>query len=220
MFAAILSWSCAASAEIINGTTYLDGVTVSGYSSQVNDVGWGLRAADNTINGSGLTAGTGVHNAATTDMWMIIGDANTNAGIGYDGISPDRAGQAGESYIIYDLGAQYDLTGIHVWNHGESPQIYGVDLVNIAASADLTFGSGTSFNLTIAPATNNTGEDVAFTASGVRYVRFDIQSNHGGAWNLTGLSEVRFETPVVPEPATLCLMGLGAIGFIVRRKRR
>ena len=56
-------------------------------------------------------------------------------------------------------------------------------------------------------------------ASDARVVRFDIQSNYGDS--LTGLSEVRFDGTVIPEPSTLAFaLVIGGLGLTMRRRRQ
>lgn len=203
-------------ADNINGVTYLDGVTVHSFSSEINWPGvLGYRAAANTINRSGLNLATGVHNGTAVDEWMTRG----TMGWAGNGISPDYITVAAtDSFIIYDLGATVNLARIHVWNFDEgadhSGNIYGVQNVNIAASPDLTFGAGT--DMVFAKETTSLGADYAFTASGVRYVRFNASSNHGGGGNLTGLAEVAFQ---IPEPGSLTMLGLLGGTLLLRRWR-
>ena len=74
------------------------------------------------------------------------------------------------------------------------------------------------------------GEDIALNATGVQYVKFDINSNQcsSGVWTCdgsppnpdtdwyVGLSEVQFTG--VPEPATITMLGLGCLGLLRKRK--
>ncbi|MCX6872843.1 MAG: hypothetical protein NTW21_03400 [Verrucomicrobia bacterium] len=121
--------------EVINGVTYLDGVTVNSFSSEANQAGIGYRAAANTIGVSGLNTATGVHGSTATTMWMTRGSVFTGNGPRYPDTLPG-------AYIVFDLGAPYDLRSIHVWNFCEGlPDPYAVNRVNIAASATTTFGA-------------------------------------------------------------------------------
>ncbi len=58
------------------------------------------------------------------------------------------------------------------------------------------------------------GSDYAIAGAG-RYVRFTNLTDYGDP-DYMGLSEIRF---VVPEPASLSLIGVAAIGLLSRKRR-
>ncbi|MCX6872844.1 MAG: autotransporter-associated beta strand repeat-containing protein [Verrucomicrobia bacterium] len=172
--------------EVINGVTYLDGVTVNSFSSEANLGEATLRSAANTVSDIGLTASTGEHDSTAIHMWMTRGSIFGGNGPRYPDTLPG-------AYIVFDLGAPYDLGSIHVWNFCEGlPDPYAVNSVNIAASATTTFGAGTTTTFT-QETSARTGFDYAFAATEVRYVKFTIQSNYTGGYNLAGLAKVRFQ---------------------------
>lgn len=225
--AAALSLANFAQGETINGVSYLDGVSINAYSSYLTE--YGQRAPANTVNGSGLTAATGMHDVTETDMWMTVG----NNGWNWSGVGPRQPDTLPGAYIIYDLGSLYNLTDIHVWNWNahDDDVGYGVKGVLISASATTTFGTGAAYTFAKASgAANYMGADYAFSASGVRYVKFEIQSNYSADHpaipseiiDLAGLAEVRFQGTTIPEPSTLAIMAGGLLGLIAYawRKRR
>lgn len=196
---ACLAMSLAARGEAVNGTAYMDGVTVHSFSSEVNRAdGIGYRAAANTINGRGLDVLTGVHDRLATNEWMTVGE------IAWTANGPRQPDPLPGAYIVYDLGRSRDLSSVHVWNFDEGAthvgNQYGVQGVNIAASATTNFGAGSSY--TFAREATNLGDDYAFGAKGVRYVKLTLQSNYGGLLSLVGLAEVRFrESPALADAA-------------------
>lgn len=132
--------------------------------------------------------------------------------------------------IVFNLGADYMLTGMWLWNYRESgPDVRnrGLDSVTVEFSTDNLNWSDSQV-LTPSRAENSFGyaQSLAFTDTSTdlyRYVRFSSMSNFGTAINnnFLGFNEVRF-TAAVPEPATYGLLGAGALAaaaFVRRRKR-
>ena len=166
------------------------------------------RDADNTINGNGLTglgsAGS-FHNVGEN---ALVWTSNGNI------FNPeDLAPQ-----ITYDLGAIHRVTKIREWGYndptvnlvlGTSANILGPLEVELFTSTDnVSFAAGGIVSFALAPATPDyTGNEIPVNLPAVRYLRFQIRSNHGGAIfdgtgaspgtidtrSLVGLSEVRFE---------------------------
>lgn len=126
--------------------------------------------------------------------------------------------------ITFDLGGDFDLNGIRLWNYNETfegaPQTArGMAETEVSISLDggTTFAPAETF--TFAEATGDpsyTGEtyDFASTQSGVTDVRFTAVTGHGS--DRVGLSEVRFTA--VPEPSVALLGGLGIFGLLRRRR--
>ena len=161
------------------------------------------RAASHTIDGSGLTGDGSTHLQGENGIvWTTFGIYGATD---YD------------PYITYDLGNLYDVKTMRIWNYNSAYQvgslavnisIIGADEVDIYTSTngtDFTFAE--TVNFSEAPGTDDyTGQDIAVDYPGVRYIKFDIMTNHDGAVfdgtgsnggaidgrSLTGLSEVRF----------------------------
>lgn len=165
------------------------GVTAAAFSSQLT-TGF-TRGAANTTNGSGLTAG---QHGTTPDgnMWLTNGNFTAPT----DPLPAD---------ITWDLGANVDLTSLHVWNYNENGSTdltaRGSKTVEIltAATAGGPFTSQGIFTLYKASGrTTEPGQHLDLMVSNVRQVKFNITANHGGDNQFTGLSEVKFYKPGVP----------------------
>lgn len=185
------------------------------------------RNPDNTRDESGLSFALNTndpipvvyptHDANYLNMWLS-----------------SAADSAGNPTITFDLGAVYDLAGLHVWNQNEGSSTRGIRNVDVSfstTSAVAGFGSTQTFSgvsefAKAAGLTTYTGEDKLFTGlpKTAQWVRFTINDNWGDTF--TGLSEVRFFTydapppAPAPEPSTLVLAVLSLGGITLVRRRR
>jgi len=108
-----------------------------------------------------------------------------------------------DEWVIIDLGAEFDLYRIEVWNFAWSSTLYddaGVKDMDILASNDPTFATSETLvsitDLPEGPMVNDTiayGEEYPVTpVSGpYRYIKLDIASNWGHA-DLVGLQQIEF----------------------------
>ncbi|MCA9248417.1 MAG: LamG domain-containing protein [Planctomycetales bacterium] len=166
--------------------------------------------ADNMINHNGLTtAGTHASAFATQNHWRTTSAANTLT-------------------ITYDLGAQFNLDSMRVWNYNESgvgggsqPNTdRGVQNMTVSFSKDnVNFFNSQTVSLSQATGlATYTGEDktLADLKTGTRYVKFDVLTSHGSNNGFTGLSEVRFNTTndeIVPVGVTVNQTANGGATF-------
>jgi hypothetical protein len=175
----------------------------------------------NLVNGSGLS-GVGpilgqLHNNDENAMWQTFASSSV-----------------GES-VVFELDKAYDLSAAHVWQYNGPagpdkipvPQ-REVENIDIAISPDLVSPFVSLGTKTLNPALdptvatfNEPVQSIPLAGSNVaRRVRFTIQSVHSPPSDgFAGLSEVRFEGTVIPEPAALALIGLGLGTLAVRRRR-
>ncbi|MEZ5302091.1 MAG: lamin tail domain-containing protein [Verrucomicrobiales bacterium] len=169
----------------------IQGVSIEDFSSEL--AGGFTRLAVHCVNGNGLEA-DGTHSVVPDgNMWLSNGVFN-------GGTDPLPA------QITFDLGANYDLEAMHIWNYNE--QTNGLhtrgckDVEILVASSE--GGAFTSVgNFVFDQATGlptYAGQRIAFDQSGVRLVRFNILTNHGGDNEFAGLSEVQFRYLGPPPP--------------------
>jgi hypothetical protein len=172
------------------------------------------RIDDHIVNGSGLTGG-GHTNAVKSTMWL-----STGTSFGGDDLDP---------FVIFDLGAAYTINSFHVWNYNELAG--ATDLATRGVnSVSVEYGLTGALGSTVAGITNfakadttatYAGEDFnTFTPFDARFIKFDINSNHGGDNNFYGLSEVQFDGVPVPEPATIFVMMAAGLPALLKRRRR
>lgn len=156
----------------------------------------------NLVNGSGLTGG--LHDGDYNHAWMT-----------------DTTGEP--AWLVFDLGAAYDLTAALVWQYNVDFGLdRGVRDIAVSLSSDgIDFAQVLEGTLAKADGQPAAAQELRFDGA-ARYVRFDLRNNYGDQYTWTGLSEVRFDGAAVPEPATWAMMigGFGMIGATMRRRHR
>lgn len=194
----------------------ITGVTATA-SSTMN-----LRWVDSIVNGEGIaTFGAYTHHIAP----LAPGPSYVPA---YMWISNNT--DPSNEWVEFDLGAAYDLTEVLVWNYNErvvagllptnwthGRGVYNMDIQ--VAGTDHVFSAHSNVNLNEAGDGYPVFDTVALVADEIQYVKFDINSNLASLYpeisqSYVGLSEVMF----YPEPATMMLLGLGAVGLLRRRR--
>jgi hypothetical protein len=186
----------------------------SSYLSAGSDV----RGPEKTYNSSGLSGGGAdwytdppQHNNSHTTVWLS-GNGDTGA------------------WIKWDLGAEYTVRSMRVWNYNEGGEHTGrgIKTADIWISSQTSPGDpGTSgwtkihddFSLDEAPgASTYTGDlyTINPTAQSARWIALDTVTNHGNN-TYTGLSEIRFFS--IPEPSGLLLLLSGLAGLLLPRRR-
>jgi hypothetical protein len=107
-------------------------------------------------------------------------------------------------YIQYDLGGQYNLSALKVYNGALSSDFNrGVQQLDIQVSNDGSTWADAAMNQGLAK-TTGTGvewQTVNFTASNYRYVRLTVDSNYGSTY--TELAKVQFEGTGATGQATV-----------------
>ncbi|MDZ4783557.1 MAG: LamG-like jellyroll fold domain-containing protein [Planctomycetia bacterium] len=177
----------------------LPNVSIAEVSSELDTAAFN-RNAFLMLTGAGMDYATGTHTIVPDNfMWLSHGN-------GFDG-GVDTA-----PFVVFDMGAVTDVTDVKIWNYNETldgrPELLGrgVNLFDISVAADLAgpFTPAGSFNLDVAPGVGDAdfSETIALDRDGIRFVRFDVRSNHNGVTYpangtepdaaFAGLSEVQF----------------------------
>ncbi len=189
---------------------------ITGVSVTTN-MGTSTGNINNIVNGSGLN-GAGIHSVSLPgNSWLSA--ANQTSG-----------------EIIFNLGNQYNLTEIKIWNLiGTLGRNFGVKEVSFQTAQPGAGYSPLTFNLSginVIPQGPNgflasSAASASFTVPNVlaQYIKFNVQNNYAGAGilvaNATGLSEVQFfGTPNAAIPTPALLPGLVGLGMTALRKRR
>lgn len=167
--------------------------------------------------GVSVVGGVDVHNNSYIDMWVT---AN------YDG----------GNWIAWEFDKAYNITTVNVWNYNQ-PGYQGRGMRHIKIETSLNGSTWTTLSadteLKSARGDNNmvAGNSLSFGDVSAKYVRFTAHtlvgsisggdySSLSGNWGQdiarVGLSEVQFIA--TPEPATLALLGFGALSLIRRKK--
>ena len=170
------------------------------------------RAANLTID-SGLTYRYGY--TFSEDWWVLTGLPDgamwLTAGVGYPGFGQRDS----RPFVVFDLGGVYDVGQIRIWNYNEvGHTAFGVKDLEVHVSTDgKIWHSGGVFSL---PRECLQMLTMLNKADGVRYVKFDILSNHNGSdyqkgvigadWGVVGLGKVRLLKTLTPAQRRL-LMG-------------
>jgi hypothetical protein len=116
----------------------------------------------------------------------------------------DGVGEVEEQYIIFDLGALYDLKKIRIWNYNENVRGLmnrGIKDMDILVSKDgINFSRIDSYTLLAGKEKEDKyySQDIIIKSDRIRYVRFDVKTNHSTEWfsfgvsKFVGLSKVMF----------------------------
>lgn len=171
-------------------------------------------------------------------------------GGGTNWLSVDGAvGTAAVQWVYIDLGTEYDLEEVRIWNYNSSSTgagdvsgrgVNAFELFVGATGATLpAVASGTAFsaagwssvtsgNLVQGPSSDpgpgpyalDAGNTIGLSNTGVRYVGIQIGSRQtGDPYTADAVGLAQIQVTSIPEPTTFALFGLSAVGLILRRRR-
>jgi hypothetical protein len=164
-------------------------------------------------------------NRTTAASLASIIDAPTAASSEFHNQSTHVWVSGGSLELVFDFGAEYDLSELHFWNyHSEGFDVDNIAftfynasmaLVGTLNAQPLLGGSASS------DATPIFAEDYALSfPSNVRYVNAVLTgSNQQVDFNNIGFTAELSEPQPVPEPASLLLLGVGLTGLAAARRR-
>jgi hypothetical protein len=199
----ILSASSPVGARDAENTIHLSTGVISSFGPEVKDYDFNPATELHHI---GRT--TFVNGAAVADETMFL-----------------KSGATG-LFVEYDLGAEWPLSAMYVWNYGEPffGEPRGVKDLEVSYKLNLAdpwtvLGTNTLAMATYPPAMevwqNNVTVISGFPLTDIRYVRLYGINNYGDT-GFIGLSEVVF---LIPEPSTALLFVTGG-GLLWRWRRR
>ena len=218
-----------------NGYDTTSAVSIIGHSGE-RDSGVdpaSARVVLNTINGFGMASAT-LHNDGAPHGQMAM-FANPPAGGGASAPNPGTLQSTGSHWVTYGLDQPYELSNMWIWNHNETTW-YVQGWSNIVVQTSLNNGPNPSDwttvftgDLPLAPgagaAPSVESLKVPLGGASIQYVTLiNAGIGDGATWlpgddgSHAGLSEVRFE--IIPEPATLVLLGVGMLAMSLRRRSR
>ncbi len=185
------------------------------YASSLID-GVGLQP-DLTLNSDGTDSQNWLSNIAYGRwLWDVPNAPQRN-------YSP--SGIQGEGWIQFEFSTPQQVNTMWVWNYNGPNISRGWESVAVDYSVDGTtwtrLGGGNTY-LTFAQAPGANGyvcnNLIDLGGASIKKIVLTCQFNGGnyGDPSWTGLSEVRFD--VVPEPATMLLLGLGGLSMIIRKR--
>ena len=195
------------------------GVIFSATTATINSGGPGFGSITDTHNQAGLLSGY-TANVTDFDTYIATAPLHSSAFLGNEWFSNFLSTSAS---VTCDSGSARTFNALALWNDEAS----GIGLLDLFVSLD---------NLTFAPLaaaltpTDNppfpapyAADVFGFGTTVARCVRFDMSRcpQTPAEFDACGIGEVAFRETArqVPEPASLALVGLAALGLAVRRKR-
>jgi len=206
-------WNQNNNTDVFSGLLYGDGTAATGVSLEVGAAPTAGNAINFTTDDARNTAGNtdtqgGIYDTSLTDSW-IFDSSNADLGVRVTGL------EAG-TYDVYALVREPNVLN----------RTYNVGIGAFTAADSNTIASGSS-QLTTTAITDATGASTTSFTEGLNFAvtRVTITDSSDFIGLVIDPTNERFATisalqiVAVPEPSSTALLGLGALGFIVRRRR-
>jgi hypothetical protein len=193
----------------------------------------------NTINGSSLSDGgasvaTGQPVPPPSGYPTVTTGSDAAHFFQNYAVQPNGGGGPASPEITYTLDQAYTITGGHFWQYsGDTTNGADGSGERSLVSANIytsSTGLPGSFTLagTLTPGytepvygTKDPGVNFSLTApvSNVKYIELQNMVGVPNQFIAVGFDEIRFTAVATPEPASFCLLGLGALGLLAWRRR-
>jgi hypothetical protein len=190
-------------------------------SATINSGGPGFGSINDTLNQNGL-ASNYVSGVTNFNAYIATNPQHSLVFAGNEWFSNEGSTSAS---VTYDLGGIMGIDALALWNEDFS----GIGTLGLFGSTDdLAYFALGLFNPTDVVNNTNYGPQVfTFTASDLRFVRFDMSGcpQQPGGFDACAIGEVAFRTAevngAIPEPGTwgMMLLGFAGVGMALRRRR-